>query len=172
MLLSSSGLYQSGWTFSLLLGFLWFFGEPLMDNCGLSGEELKLDIGYSWTKPFTFVTLPLVSWTERWMLLWASTLHFLWFLTLMSSVGIDYEDCLPLSGTIISFLMWEVFQDSKAFDETEIQVWVVGKDDYMGVFLAVERVGHLTIQWRTLGCRDRNWNLSFKADEDVHPTGN
>lgn len=38
-----------------------FLGAPLMDNCGLSGEELKLDIGYPWIKPFTFVTLPLVS---------------------------------------------------------------------------------------------------------------
>lgn len=52
------------------------------------------------------------------MLLWASTLHFLWVLTLMSSVGIDYEDCSPLPGTIISFLMREIFKDSKAFDKT------------------------------------------------------
>lgn len=30
------------------------------------------------------------------MLLWASTLRFLWFLRLMSSIGIDYEDRSPL----------------------------------------------------------------------------
>lgn len=52
------------------------------------------------------------------MLLWASTLHFLWFLTLMSSVGIDYEDCPLLPGMIISFFMREIFKDSKAFNKT------------------------------------------------------
>lgn len=40
------------------------------------------------------------------------------FLMLMSSVGIDYEDYSPLPGMIISFLMREIFKNSKEVDKT------------------------------------------------------
>lgn len=43
---------------------------------------------------------------------------FFFFLMLMSSVGIDYEDYSPLPGMIISFLMREIFKNSKEVDKT------------------------------------------------------
>lgn len=40
-------------------------------------------------------------------------------------------------------------------------------------FLTLKRVGNLTIKSRgPWAAGDYNWNLSFKADEDFHPTGN
>jgi len=99
----------------LLLFYIWdlflflFFWGPLTDNCGLSGTEVKLDIGYSWIKPSTFVIFHLRLELRDGCFFGPVLCIFLWFLMLKSSVGIDYEDCSSLPGMTISFLMREFF---------------------------------------------------------------